>query len=170
MTVELISLNTTTAYNQGTSEGASAYHEWVNTLGQSSNTPIEYDMEATGGTITSGCLAAIKSFINGWVYQLHLPPAQKAGIYTSSCADLNNFASISHPPDYIDGANYSSGKSTSDMPCVSSSNWVNQQRHKQYQGPHYEPGYPNVQVDSRCANSWVYATYSVQNTSQGCSG
>jgi len=164
-----ISMNTTTAFNQGESEGASAYDEWVTTLGQSANTPIEYDMEFNGYAISSGCLAAMKSFINGWVTQLHLPPAQKAGLYTSTGGDLNNFASIAHPPDFIDGANYSSGKSTSNMPGVSSSNWSHQQRHKQYRGPHNETwNGTTLGVDSRCANSWVYATFTVQNTSEGC--
>jgi hypothetical protein len=166
-----ISYDTSTAHGQGETQGADAYSAWVNGLGQSSDTPIVYDMQYTGGTITSKCLAAMKAFINGWVYQLHLYPPQKAGLYTSSkYGDLNDFASISHPPDFIYGANYSSGKSTSDMPGVSSTNWAHQQRHKQYRGGHYETGYPSVKVDSDCANSWVYATYEVQNTTQGCSG
>jgi len=165
-----ISLNTATAFGQGTDEAASAYSEWVNTLGQSSDTPLDYDMEVSTGTITSSCLAAIKSFINGWVTQLHLYPPQKAGIYTSSCGgDLDQFAHIPNPPDFIDGANYSSGKSTSDMPCVSATHWTQQQRHKQYQGQHNETwNGTTISVDSRCANSWVYATYTVQNTTEGC--
>jgi hypothetical protein len=165
-----ISTNTTTAFDQGESEGASAYEEWVTTLGQSASTPIEYDMEYNGDTITSTCLTAMHYFIDGWVTQLHLPPAQKAGLYTSTGGDLNSFATISSPPDFIDGANYSSGKSTADMPGVSSSHWSHQQRHKQYRGPHNETwNGTTLSVDNRCANSWVYATFTVQNTSEGCS-
>ena len=166
-----ISLDTSTAFSQGKDEAISAYNEWVINLGQSSDTPIDYDLEYSGGTITSSCLAAIRSFINGWVYQLHIAPAQKAGVYTSTCAgDISTFATIANPPDFIDGAAWGSGTSTSNMPCVSSSYWVNQQRHKQYQGGHNETwNGATINVDSRCANSWVYATFSVQNTSQGCS-
>jgi hypothetical protein len=165
-----ISTNTSTAYSQGENQAVLAYDAWIN-LGQSSDTPIEYDMEASGGTITSTCLAAIRSFINGWVVQLHVAPAQKAGVYTSTCGgDLSTFATIANPPDFIDGAAYGNGKSTSSMPCVSSSYWVFQQRHKQYEGGHNETwNGSTINVDSRCANSWVYATSSVQDTSQGCS-
>lgn len=166
-----ISTNTTTAKTQGENEASNAYGAWTITLGQSPNTPIVYDMEYTGGTITSTCLAAMKAFISGWDYQMHLSPPQKAGIYTSSqYGDLASFASSSPAPDFIDGANYSSGKSTSSLPGVSSSLWVHQQRHKQYRGPHNETyNGTTINVDSRCANSWVYATYTVANTAQGCS-
>lgn len=164
-----ISYNTSTATNQGANEASAAYAEWTQTLGQASSTPIDYDMEYTSGTITSSCLKAMQAFMNGWDAQLHLSPPQKAGIYTSSqFGDLDSFAHITTVPDFIDGANYNTGKSTSNLPGVSSSHWVHQQRHKQYAGPHYVSGYPSVQVDSRCANSWVYATYSVQNTTEGC--
>lgn len=164
-----ISLNTTTAFSQGENEAASAYVEWTSNLGQNSDTPIVYDMEFTGQSISSSCLAAMQSFISGWVYQLHLAPAQKAGLYTSTCADLSSFASIANVPDFVWGASWGTGTSTSDLPCVPSGYWVNQQRHKQYQGGHNETwNGTTLSVDSDCANSWMYATYSVQNTSQGC--
>jgi Rv2525c-like, glycoside hydrolase-like domain len=167
-----ISLNTSTAFNQGKSEAISAYNVWVGTLGQNSDTPINYDMEFSGGTITSSCLAAIRSFIEGWVVQLHVAPAQKAGVYTSTCGgDISTFATIANPPDFIDGASYDGVRSTSDLPCVSSSFWVNQQRHKQYAGGHNETwNGSTINVDSRCANSWVYGASGAQDTAEGCSG
>lgn len=166
-----ISLNTSTAYSQGQSEAIAAYNMWVGTLGQNSNTPIDYDMEFTGGTITSGCLAAIRSFMQGWVVQLHVAPAQIAGVYTSTCGgEINTFASIGNPPDFIDGASYDGDKSTSDLPCVPSGNWVFQQRHKQYAGGHNETwNGSTINVDSRCANSYVYGTSGFQDTGEGCS-
>lgn len=166
-----ISLNTTTAFNQGKSEAISAYDVWVTNLGQNSDTPINYDMEFSGGTITSGCLAAIRSFIEGWVVQLHVAPAQKAGVYTSTCGgDISTFATIANPPDFIDGASYDGNRSTSALPCVSSSYWVHQQRHKQYAGGHNETwNGSNINVDSRCANSWVYGASGAQDTAEGCS-
>jgi hypothetical protein len=165
-----ISLNTSTALAQGKNEAISAYDAWVN-LGQNSDTPIVYDMEASGGTITSGCLAAIRSFIEGWVVQLHVAPAQKAGVYTSTCGgDLSTFATIANPPDFIFGASYDGNKSTSSMPCVPSSDWVHQQRHKQYQGGHNETwNGSTINVDSDCANSWVYGASGAQDTAEGCS-
>jgi hypothetical protein len=165
-----ISTNTSTAFTQGQNEAISAYDAWIN-LGQNSDTPIVYDMEASGGTITSTCLAAIRSFVNGWVSQLHVPPAQKGGVYTSTCGgDLSTFATIANPPDFVFGAAWGNGKSTSSMPCVPSSDWVNQQRHKQYQGGHNETwNGSTINVDSDCANSWVYSTGTVQDATQGCS-
>jgi hypothetical protein len=166
-----ISTNTTTAFSQGQTQAGDAYDEWVNTLHQSASTPMVYDMEVSTGTITSTCLAAMKSFISGWVSDLHYPPASKAGLYTSTCGgDLNDFASIANPPDFIDGADYGTSKSTSSLDCITSSNWSHQQRHKQYASPHKVTyNGTTIQVDSRCANSWVYGTYGVQNTAQGCS-
>jgi hypothetical protein len=164
-----ISLNIFTAYAQGRSQANSAYAEWVKDLKQSTSTPIVYDMEYNGYAITSGCLAAMKSFINGWVRELHAPPAQKAGLYTSTGGDLSDFASIPHAPDFIWGANWSSGKSTADMPGVPSKDWAHQQRDKQYRGQHAETWHgTTLQVDSDCSNSWVYATFTVQNPNQGC--
>jgi hypothetical protein len=165
-----LSLDPSTATSQGRSEAVAAYKVWTGTLGQSSDTPIVYDMEVSSGTITPGCRAAIKSFINGWDYQLHRVPAQKAGVYTSTCAgDIDAFSSIANVPDFIDAANYSSGRSTGNLPCVSSTHWTHQQRHKQYAGSHDETWHgTKINVDSRCANSWVYATHTAHDTSKGC--
>lgn len=164
-----ISLNTSTAYNQGINEAAAAYVRWNVDLGQSSDTPIDYDMEYKGYTITSSCLAAMKSFIDGWVHQMHIAPAQKAGLYTSSCGRLADFAFIPNVPDFIDGANYSGDTHTSNLACVPSDYWVYQQRHKQYRGPHNESwNGVTINVDSRCANSWTYANYS-QQADSSCS-
>src|SRR6266508_1010027 len=164
-----ISLNTSTAYNQGKAEAGSAYLTWTSTLGQSSSTPIVYDMEYTGGTITSSCLAAMKSFINGWVYQLHLAPAQKAGVYTSACAKLDAFSTIANVPDFIDAADWDGDSHTSNISCVPSNHWIYQQRHKQYRGSHNETwNGSTINVDSRCANSWTYATDAI-NADSSCS-
>jgi len=155
-----ISTNTTTAYSQGKNEAAAAYNAWTGTLGQSVDTPIDYDLEYNGHTITSTCLAAMQSFISGWVFQLHIAPAQVAGVYTSSSGgDLNAFASIANVPDFIDGADYNGNPSTADLAGIPSGNWVNHQRHKQYAGGHNETwNGSTINVDSRCANAAVYAT------------
>jgi hypothetical protein len=93
-------------------------------------------------------------------------------VYTSSDAgDLKDFASIAIGPNFIDGADYNGDPSVNDMAGVPSGDWIHQQRHKQYLANNYETspnGKADLQVDNDCANSWTYAQYSVQNTSEGC--
>ena len=62
-----ISLNTTTAYNQGVAE-ASAANSAAVAAGLPANTRIFYDMEAYYAN--AGCRSAAMSFINGWDHQL----------------------------------------------------------------------------------------------------
>src|SRR5262245_28169044 len=38
------------------------------------------------GCSRSSCVAGVRAFVGGFVQQMHLPPAQKAGFYGSSCA------------------------------------------------------------------------------------
>jgi hypothetical protein len=161
------STNTTTAYSQGKAEAKAAYQALMG-LGISSNAPLIYDMEAAGSS-SSTCIAATKSFVQGWVNQLAVAPAQPSGVYTSSCAGfLSSFASLSPPPTFIDGASYDGVISTSSMPCVSSSSWSNHQRHKQYAGGHNETwNGVTLNVDSTCSNGPAVAdaAYSGNN---GC--
>lgn len=161
------STSTATAYTQGQTEAKSAYRA-VTALGISSNAPIIYDMEAAGSS-TSTCIAATKSFVQGWVDQLAVAPAQPSGLYTSSCAGfLDSFASLSRPPTFIDGASYDGVISTSSMPCVSSSHWNSHQRHKQYAGGHNETwNGVTLNVDSTCSNAVAVANASV-NGDNGC--
>ena len=147
------STDTATAYSQGKSEAVKAYNALIG-LGISSNAPVIYDMEA-GGSSTSTCINATKSFIHGWVDQLHVAPAQSAGVYTSTCNGfMDQFATISPPPDFIDGADWDGNPSTSVLACVSTSHWTNHQRHKQYQGGHNETwNGVTLNVDSTCSNA-----------------
>lgn len=151
------SSNTTTAFDQGRDQALAAYQKLVNLGMSTDNTPVIYDLEAfnTGNTT---CLNAAKAFIRGWTVQMHVAPAQKAGVYGSSCASgLSSYASISPPPDFIDGADWDGIKSTWNLACVSTSWWVNNQRHKQYRGGHSETwNGVTVSVDSDCSNGPVY--------------
>ncbi len=152
-----ISYNTSTAHTQGENEAVSVYNAIVNLgFGNGNGTPVIYDMEAFD-TSNSSCVAAVRSFVSGWDYQLHLAPAQKAGYYGSSCAsDVDGMASANPVPDYINGANYSSGTSTSNIPCVASYHWTQHQRLKQYRGSHYETwNGVTLKIDSNCANGPV---------------
>lgn len=161
------SLNTSTAYTQGQTEAKSAYNALVS-LGMSSNSPIIYDMEG-GGSNSSACIAATKSFVHGWVNQLAVAPAQPSGIYTSTCGGfLNDFASLSPPPTFVDGASYDGVISTSSLPCVSSGYWSHHQRHKQYAGGHNETwNGVTLNVDSTCSNGPAVAN-GAYNGNNGC--
>jgi hypothetical protein len=159
------STNTSTAYSQGQSEAVKAY-DALTALGMASNSPVIYDMEGGSGSTTT-CINATKSFVQGWVDQLHVAPAQSAGVYTSTCAGfMDQFATIARPPDFIDGADWDGNPSTSTLACVSSSHWVYHQRHKQYQGGHNETwNGVTLNVDSTCSNGPTVALASFNGTS-----
>ena len=144
------------AYAQGKHEAVLAYKA-MHALGLPDNSPIDYDLEASGGKNTAACQSATKSFLQGWVNQLHVAPAQRAGLYTSSCSGLlDNFASLKPGLDFIDGASWDRKPSTMTMPCVSSNHWAKHGRHKQYRGGHAESwNKVRLNVDSRCGNSYV---------------
>jgi len=163
------SYDTATAYSQGKSEALSVYNKIVSLGWDTANAPIIYDLEAFN-TGSSSCLSAAKSFINGWDYQLHVAPAQMAGVYGSSCGSgLSSYASIGTVPDFIDGADWNGNASTSDLACVSSSYWTQRQRHKQYQGGHNETwNGVTMNVDSDCSNGPVYPGPDALTSPQGC--
>jgi hypothetical protein len=149
-----ISYDTATAYQQGQTEASSAYSALIN-LGITNNasgTPVVYDME--GYTNDASCRAAVKSFMQGWVDQLAVAPAQVAGVYGSACNSyLSDLAGIARPPAYIWAANWDGNTSTSTLSCVSGTSWANHQRLKQYQGDHNETwGGVTLNIDSNCAN------------------
>lgn len=156
-----------TAFNQGKTEALSSYnviHGWG---WNTDSAPIIYDLEGFN-TGNSSCLNAAKQFISGWTYQMHVAPAQKAGVYGSTCGSgLGSYASIANVPDFIDGADWNGNKSTSNMACIPSDTWVFSQRHKQYQGDHNETwNGVTVTIDSDCSNGPVYPKG--DNANEGC--
>jgi hypothetical protein len=163
-----ISLNTTTAYNQGYSEGSSAYSAAVGLGFDVSAMPIIYDLEAYNGN--SSCRAAAKSFLNGWDAYLHLAPAQKAGVYGSACSSyLDDFSTIANVPDFIWFAYWNGNPSTSNITCVNTGHLVYNQRHKQYQGGHNETyGGVAINMDNDCSNGPVYYTAARFDSGSGC--
>ena len=151
-----ISYNTTTAYQQGQAEANSAYSALQGLgFGTAQGTPVVYDMENYPNN--SSCRAAVKSFMQGWVDQLAVAPAQQSGVYGSACGSyLADFATIARPPNYIVPADWDGNPSTSVMACISGGNWSNHQRIKQYQGGHNETwGGVTLNIDSNCANGPV---------------
>jgi hypothetical protein len=163
------SYNTSTAYSQGANEAISVYNAIVALGWDTLNAPMIYDLEAFN-TGDSSCMNAAKSFIDGWVHQLHASPAQKAGVYGSSCGSgLDAYSTIANVPDFIHGANWSGNKSTSTLACITSTHWTQRQRHKQYQGGHNETwNGVTMNVDSDCSNGPVYPGPDALTSPQGC--
>jgi len=148
-----------------------AYRRMVALGMDTTNAPVVFDLE-NYNTADSGCVNAVKSFIQGWVEQMHVPPAQQAGVYGSTCASgLQRLAEISTPPDFVTGASWDGNRNTGAMPCVDSGLWTNHQRHKQYAGEHYETwNGVTLNIDSDCSNAPVYPGPDQLNTGQGCVG
>jgi hypothetical protein len=96
--------------------------------------------------------------MKGWADQMAVAPAQLSGVYGSACASyIDDFASDGNPPDFVDPAAWGSGQSTSSIPCVASTHWTHNQRHKQYAGGHNETyGGVTINIDNDCANGPVY--------------
>lgn len=154
-----ISLNTTTAYNQGVSEANSANSAAV-AAGLPLGTPIFYDMEAYYAN--SGCRAAAQAFINGWDYQLNRNTVFWGSAYGSSCA--------SYPADWASIANVPFSISPSDTqldngsqygyPCLSNAPWSVHQRVGQFsQDSATYNGY-FLYIDENCADAQLPTTFS----------
>ena len=154
----VMSSNTSTAQSQGGDAATDAVYILANPLGipnSAAGTPITYDMEAYGQpSAGSGCQLAVNAFMKGWTSYLHTSPAQLSGYYGSTCSsNVNLQASVSPVVDYIHGANYDSNPNPSVMSCVSSGNWVNNQRLKQYVANVSASNYGvNISVDYDCAH------------------
>jgi Rv2525c-like, glycoside hydrolase-like domain len=168
-----MSSDPTTARQQGRDQALASYNKMVNVGMNVDQTPVIYDLE-NYNTGNSSCRAAVKAFMQGWVEQLHVPTAQKAGVYGSVCGSaIDDFAYNASPPDFIDGAYWNGNISTWNLytgSCgVPSSHWTNQQRMKQYQGGHNETwNGVTINVDSDCTNAPVYPG-PTDNANQGCS-
>lgn len=161
-----ISLNTTTAATQGHDDAVAARAAAVALGMDMTFTPIVFDLEAY--TANSGCNAAAKAFVGGWVEYLQVS-GQRAGLYTSDCGpNVDIFASIpTWPPDFIWFANWDLVKSTTTTTCLDAGNWTGQNRHKQYRGGHSETwGGKAINIDNDCVYGPVYSTNITVNQSE----
>jgi hypothetical protein len=164
-----ISYDSATAYQQGKDEAVKAYNALI-ALGFTNNasgTPVVYDME--GYTNDATCKAAVKQFMQGWVDQLAVAPAQVSGVYGSACNSyLSDLATMARPPQFVWAANWDNNPSTSTLSCVSGASWASHQRLKQYQGDHNDTyGGVTLNIDSNCANGPVAPTGGL-NASSTC--
>jgi hypothetical protein len=147
-----ISLDTTTAYNQGVSEADSASAK-AETYGYGLLNIIFYDLEAVGTSST--CIAAAKAFINGWDHELAFNTLYSSGLYGSTCSSqLSKFASIGYPPINI------APRDTSHDPtgvygllCLSDDLWNNDRRiHQLAAEVHKSYGGVGLWIDEDCAD------------------
>ena len=116
-----ISYDLAEAYAQGRTEADAASQTAVNlgmTASGAGGTVLYYDMEGYSWRDDTGCRAAVKSFVSGWVERLH-ELGNLAGVYGGSCSSyVTDWASLPHPPDqvwiaawYTDGYDPSAGVS-----------------------------------------------------------
>lgn len=160
-----MSSDAATAYEQGRNEASKAWNALGNLgFGTAAGTPLVYDLEAYPNN--AACRATVKSFMQGWVDQLAVAPAQVAGVYGSACGSyLNDFASMARPPRFIVAAQWDSNQATSVLSCVNGTNWSNHQRIKQYKGDHNETwGGVTLNIDSNCANGPLATTGNLTST------
>lgn len=160
-----ISSNANTAYQQGMNEANSAL-----TVASAMNiahpdqsgTIIYYDMEYYDTTNTS-CNNAVKSFISGWVTQMHAK-SSLAGVYSTGSV-LNQIASIALLPDAVWPAHwiyseYNPEATVWDVYHLSNDYWNQHQRIRQYSGGHYEIwGSVKLNIDSNVMDGIVLSSW-----------
>jgi hypothetical protein len=150
----LMSSNATTAHSQGVTaanNAATAFFARGFLHGQF----IYLDMEGyPGGT---SCRDAVKSFVSGWITQLHAQ-AIFAGVYGSSCSSYpTDWLGLTVGPDSVWLADYNLVASVWGLSCVPNSDWSDDYRHHQYRAGHSETwgGSTINPVDDDCAAGYV---------------
>ena len=136
-------------FNQGIILAQDAVNQ-AGPLGLGAGTPIYYDMEAYD---PSACGQTVRSFISGWIAQLHAN-GYVAGMYGSSGAGVNDIAAAQSDPtcncplDAIWFAHWNGDPTLSDSQYFSDSLWPNARIH-QFQGGHDESwGGVTINIDS----------------------
>jgi hypothetical protein len=154
-----------TAYGQGVTEADAALNTAYNlglTLADKTGTVIYYNMEWYDASNTP-CNDAAKSFISGWTAQLRARGNQ-AGLY-GTASIIGSFVGIANVPDVVWAAawgysNYQNNLTTSHIPYLGDTLWVNHQRIWQYAGGHDETwGSTTLNIDSSVVDSLVAYAY-----------
>jgi photosystem II stability/assembly factor-like uncharacterized protein len=135
----MMSWDASATYKQGRTEADSAYNA-ATLLGLSSQSILYYDLEAYANNDATGCRAAVKSFINGWVERLHERGA-RAGVYGGDCSSyINDWYTVSHIPDdawvasWYDNPHFDPNASVYDLRCLTDNNKWGGHRIRQYAG------------------------------------
>ena len=167
-----MSSDSATAFNQGVAEANLAV-ERLAALGltypDKTGSVVYYDIEHYG--TNSSCRAAVNSFMNGWVSQLHAR-GNLAGVYASTLCNtgLSDFLTISNVPDVIWPARwyhslgsgyYDPDASVWDLgSCLPNTVWSHHQRIRQYEGDHNESwGNVPLRIDSNVLDGIVAIPY-----------
>ena len=130
-------------------------------MGFLGNRVIYYDLEAYGASATSGCRAAVASFIRGWTERLHELGYLAGGYGSPATSHIADWASNSPPPDLIWIAvwsfdAYDPSATVWTPKYLSNSLWSNHQRIRQYAGGHYETwGGVKLDMDSNVLDGAV---------------
>ncbi|MFT3892404.1 MAG: DUF1906 domain-containing protein [Anaerolineales bacterium] len=170
-----MSSNTTTAYNQGVAQADLAVDTLATlglTLPDQTGSIAYYDIEYYG--TDSACRAAVNSFMNGWVSQMHTR-GNLAGVYGSPVCNtaLSDFRSITNVPDavWIAAWYYNIGdpRGTYDPTasvwdwlgsCMPNTAWSDHQRLRQYSGDHIETwGSLSLEIDNDILDGLVAMSY-----------
>jgi hypothetical protein len=150
-----ISLNTSTAYSQGIAE-ANAAETAAQAFQYGTLDVIFYDLEAVGTSST--CIAASKSFINGWSYQLQVNSPYYGSLYGSTCSSqLSSFSTITYPPYSIAPRDTShSPNGVYGLLCLADSLWNNHHRvHQLAAQQHKTYGGVTLWIDEDCADARI---------------
>lgn len=149
------SYNTSTAYSQGQAEADKALTAAVN-LGFNGYSAHYYDLEAFN-TGDSGCRAAAKSFVAGWVDRLAGYHGHLAGVYGSSCGSAaSDWATLGRPPSMVWLADWNLDPDVWGLRCVPNGYWSGDQRIHQYRGGHWESyGGIGINIDNDCEKGQV---------------
>jgi hypothetical protein len=161
-----ISLNTTTAFDQGWDEAEDARIAALNLGMNTIELPIVFDLESYGngtGSLTT-CRNAAKAFIDGWSAYLQAGSPQQAGVYGSQCGSyMSDFRTIPHVPDFIWFAYWNGNPSVYNVAAgcaIPATAWPNDKRHKQYVGDHNETyGGVTIHIDNDCSDGPLYQAF-----------
>jgi hypothetical protein len=150
-----ISLNTSTAYNQGVAQANSASAQ-AQSDGFAVYDIIYSDLESGWDTGSSSCVAAAQSFVNGWDYQTAINTPYAPGLYGSTCgSDLDAYATLSNVPVAVWGADQNDNPETTNLECLSNGYWIYNQRIHQFAEENLTYNGYNFTVDENCVDALV---------------
>jgi hypothetical protein len=145
-------------------QGAAAATDAMNraaALGIGAQRPLFFDMEAYDNT-NSGCVAAVRAFVSGWVGRLH-QGGYLAGFYSSAASGVADQSAIAgntayNQLDFMWFAHWNNDASVNEptKAWLPDHLWANHQRIHQYQGGHQETfGGVTINIDRDYVDSQV---------------
>jgi hypothetical protein len=163
-----ISLNTSTAYDEGVQAANNAASQ-AESDGFAVYDIIYYDLESGWDTGSSSCVAAAQSFVNGWDYQTTINTPYVPALYGSSCgSDLNAFAHLANVPEAVWAADQNDNPEIYNLECLSNGYWIYNQRIHQFANEDLTYNGYNMPVDENCVDAivdsnWPTSTLTADN-------